>query len=363
MEDRGKQAWGWTDGVDIVKNTGRFREGFNTSMLGTPSAMIHTRTGTTGDTKDPNNAHPFNIKGIIGLHNGMIYNHRAMAEKHGIQYSVDSELIFHYIADGLPMEELEGYGTISFYRDGHIYLGRFSTRGDLCLAMTDDGWLWASEKAAVVNAAGIASLGIKFFVDAKLGVLYELNGEKIHKTKQSMKLSDSKPYAAKTNWQDFQGDDWHGPSYSYGAMYGGSRWSDDLFRRSLPLPTAETTTFTAEPSSDADEVVDVSDEFAVDDDDDIPDLFDLTNWYETQAVAHFAFKREQVCADCMEELDNFELIHVNRIDNSAVCEGCYQRNYAACDISEMDYEYELAGGRFTDSFREDTEFGYGQFIN
>jgi hypothetical protein len=377
MESRGNQAWGWTDGDQIVKDVGAFRDGFNSSMLGSESAIVHTRLATFG-AKIAENAHPFNIKGIIGVHNGMIYNHKEVAEKYGITYQVDSEIIFHAIADGIPLTELEGYGTTVFYRDGKIHLGRFSTRGDLHLAMTDAGWVWASTKDAVLNATGISGINVKFWVDTKLGKLYQLDGENIYKTDTDLTLSERAPITGPKSWQDYAKG---GVTYANGvttytgASYKGGAWDDDADfqgygggsggwygkarQNSLPLPTAATTTFTAEPSSDADEVIDVEDpsEFGEFMDSGFGTLTPLAmaihvmgstsdepedEFYASTACESFIGGIGK-CDDCFELLDEDQPVFVGKMSGMTFCTDCHYLNNVPDDLTddELAWEQEL----------------------
>jgi len=53
----------------------------------------HVRFATTG-AKTKENAHPFVMGSVIGAHNGIIYNHKEIANKIGKNVQVDSEVIF-----------------------------------------------------------------------------------------------------------------------------------------------------------------------------------------------------------------------------------------------------------------------------
>jgi hypothetical protein len=355
MEDRGTDSWGWSDGNQVVKAVGRFRDGYNTSMFNAQSAFVHTRHGTSGKNT-AENAHPFSIKGMIGCHNGIVYNHRELAKKYDIEYEVDSELIFHAIADGIPMSELNGYGTIVFYRDGHIHLGRFSTRGDLDIAKTDVGWVWASEKEAVQSAVDMTGITVNEWIVPALGKLYRIEGDNLVETNQDMTLGTYVP-AKGADWRDFRSG---GSNFSSGyptiAAKAGHYWSWDsekklYFERAItylnPLPTAATTTFTAsEPTSDEDEVIDVSDgdmndgflrqalaEMSrkdgiddIDDDTTTDDgFYSWVNFYETVAEEYFPNNWGQ-CADCLEYVWGKEPIYVQQWTEETFCEDCYERN-------------------------------------
>lgn len=313
MTERGNQSWGWTDGVNVSKYLGKVRDNFDGNLhASSTSALLHTRWATFGE-KVAENSHPFSIKGIIGVHNGMVYNHREIASKYNREYKVDSEMIFHHIADGLDLKELEGYGTIVFYRDGELYLGRMvndtKKEGELTLARTTWGYAWASTKEALDDALGMAAQYPRYYVDLKPGQLYKFVGDQIVKVREiALKLSDSKP-GGKKSWEDFTDDDKSWRTWNSSKLYSmtGSKlnhtWAPnhvwvhghgyvhrDLTepidgvngkyhygyklkaQNQLPLPTAETTTFKPaplmdEPESDADEVIDESDTIYLDTED------------------------------------------------------------------------------------------------
>jgi hypothetical protein len=266
--------------VDIHKDLGELRGGFNADLLGHDQAIIHTRHATFG-AKVAENSHPFSIKGIIGAHNGIIHNHASVAREHGIEYEVDSEVIFHAIADGIPLSELEGYGAVVFWQDGVFNIGRFNN-GDMCLLATEFGWVFASTDKAVADALGMAGLGerAKYQVDLKQGVRYQLLGDRIVRAGRLDIASSSN----KTTWQssgtsssslsstghssygywDKTKNIWVAKSGYESLVYGSVEWykrwtMSPCSKRpecgcqicqpaahaqaALPLPTADTTTF------------------------------------------------------------------------------------------------------------------------
>jgi hypothetical protein len=163
MENRGRKSWGWTNGEQIVKDLGEISEGFNPSFTGYRQSALHTRHPTTGSLSK-SNSHPFHIGNVIGMHNGVVRNHEQLQKKYNRTCSVDSEHIFHHIADGLDTEEIIAYGAIVFWQEGKLYLGRFNG-GELTLCKTEAGWVFASTKSAISKALSLAGLtkGTEFY--------------------------------------------------------------------------------------------------------------------------------------------------------------------------------------------------------
>lgn len=403
MRERGKHSWGWTNGTDIVKNVGDVAETFSSEVQGHSTSLLHTRHATTGD-KTAENSHPFKIGGILGVHNGMIYNHATIANKYDYAHEVDSEVIFHHLNAGRDMSELNGYGAVVFFENGKIHLSRFNN-GSLILARMRWGWVWASTAEAVNTAFRMAGIQDAFLhqVDLKEGKLYRLDGPNIvkdrgrrmdigksgysssHSSVTSGGYSGQRTYGSTSyyhgetgydpskkqmwdtlhkRWVDRpENDDKYRPSFmnNQGEMYS---WDEEkrLYikkeipaLKQLPLPTAETTTFKSEPSSDYDDVVDTEDdsvlwcgrcgeEFSVEAQHAEIDGEEVcSNCYFEDAVYRFDefsvddaervfgdFKIAQ-CEDCQGWSLGVDKIYVEQTDKFAVCEYCYRRNYAVDD--------------------------------
>lgn len=94
--------------------------GRHTLLAGAGAAILHTRAATQGSpTRDVNN-HPINLGGILGVHNGVIWNDDSVARDFDItrEGEVDSEVIFHLIRDhgvAVAARELSGSASIAWF--------------------------------------------------------------------------------------------------------------------------------------------------------------------------------------------------------------------------------------------------------
>ena len=104
-ESRGYDAAGIavhkTDKVDIYKKPLTAYQLLCTepfwSTIKSPFNWIigHTRQKTTGENTEEN-AHPFNVNGVVGVHNGTIYNASKLLSDFGIEKQVDVDSIVFY---------------------------------------------------------------------------------------------------------------------------------------------------------------------------------------------------------------------------------------------------------------------------
>lgn len=177
----GKVLGGWSD------THRRFRHAASTGDV----TMMHARAMTCG-TGGVDEAHPFCIRRgnetkLYGAHNGIIYNARESAKAHGRSYSVDSKELFELMADGEPIEDLEGYGVITWIDPADKYtirLARLTQQSDIVVVkIAEGGYAYASTKAILEAALYKAGLTIDHYYKMKVGVEHTLNkdGFFIHK--------------------------------------------------------------------------------------------------------------------------------------------------------------------------------------
>jgi hypothetical protein len=144
-----------------------------------PTLMGHTRKATTGDVKE-GNAHPFLVDGIIGAHNGMVYNHSEIQAKYNRKFEVDSMHLFAHIAAGLDFKELQGYGAVEYVdtkKMNRVYLCKMSG-GDLNIiglgksAKAVNGVVWSSDKDHLKLALDVAGVEDYFHYKVESGKRY-----------------------------------------------------------------------------------------------------------------------------------------------------------------------------------------------
>jgi hypothetical protein len=187
-DSRGGQAWGVvTETSEITKGLGN--AGAESWRLAEVSASLagHTRWATHGDAKDLGNAHPFTHGSIIGMHNGVFYNHGELNVKRSRDFKVDSQHIFEDLANGVDTSDIKGYGVIVWREEGKpgFFLCKLTDRGELSIG-TAGGTpeaphvtAWSSTKDALkaALAAVVAGREITYWA-VETGQVYQVTGGK-----------------------------------------------------------------------------------------------------------------------------------------------------------------------------------------
>lgn len=155
-DKRGGQSWGvWTPEKGRRRGMGALAEGIPVEAMESNTLMAHSRWATHG-AKNKDNCHPFKVGNIVGAHNGVIYNHKELNEKYRRKFEVDSQHIFAHLDAGLPLDDLEGYGTIEWYdkrAPGRVNLCKLTPSGDLRVVVVKGfGVVWNSDDRALCDA-------------------------------------------------------------------------------------------------------------------------------------------------------------------------------------------------------------------
>lgn len=231
MENRGRTAWGCTDGDYIHRCATAISESFQELFLGAEHGVIyHTRAPSCGSNTIPN-THPFDFTGsvtrIIGIHNGHIGNHDDLDRKYSRSFAVDSMHIFKHLADGLDMSELAGYGTVAWYdvnpkdpEDRVLHLSHWGHTALHVAKLKTGEVVFASTDSAIKAAIRYAGAELLHFYAVDPKTKYSL-------TEGELTVHGKIPFGEKAVYV---------PAFSAGrAFYRGSRaaymddstWSDD----------------------------------------------------------------------------------------------------------------------------------------
>lgn len=209
MEERGKDSWGGTSGIEDVRQIGPITSTW-ASMEPTIATwgrgIFHTRAASQGkvtlanqhpfefDYSIPDSSDPTNptkttwVRYVTGIHNGIITNHFDMNRKYDRKFEVDSMHIYAHLAARLPTSELQGWGALAWYEytnshpNGRLHLLRFNSdnlhmyrleSGELVFASTSE-----SLRRAIHMSGGVVKHPIKID-EEKIYTVEDVDGEDI----------------------------------------------------------------------------------------------------------------------------------------------------------------------------------------
>lgn len=210
IEERGKDATGaaWfdNDGVLMTQKAAMPARWF-VQGIEIPDearcAILHTRAATQGSEKDNNNNHPVITGGVVGVHNGVLWNDDSLFKRMGIERiaEVDTEAAFaaiaygtqthedgkHRLAEDLKgvLESIEGSAALAWMTVGkpnELHLSRVS-QSPLVVARTKGGsMVFASTLAAIKAGLAAAKLELDAYAYVKEGEYFRFEGHNVAET-------------------------------------------------------------------------------------------------------------------------------------------------------------------------------------
>lgn len=211
--------------VNPVKNGGEWGSAPRKFLMDAASSdmlLMHSRWATCGERNQARQAHPFTIKRnnkavLHGAHNGIIFNADESAKEHNRQIEVDSEELFHLIADKdyEGVQNLTGYGIAMWVMaDGdHIKLARLSDDGEMVVVkLTNGGLVWASTWDILAYAIRRAGMKVKWQLNiSEVGRVFEIYHDKV-------KISSTKGIQVGSRWKS--DDQWNSDDIEWEPLQG-----------------------------------------------------------------------------------------------------------------------------------------------
>jgi hypothetical protein len=160
-----------------------------------PVGLGHTRLATTGKIA-AKNAHPWMVGTVIGAHNGVIWDAPRIDA-----YRVDSLALIERISLGLPVDDFEGYGAVSWISltSGDPFVSRM-TEGDMEVRSVKIGdqkaTIWCSDWTRVNIPDGVR---VRKYPKLAIGAVYRIRRDgRLRKQRYRLDLVSWGRYDART---------------------------------------------------------------------------------------------------------------------------------------------------------------------
>jgi hypothetical protein len=188
MQSRGKDAFGGSNGLAVVKGIGPFTSHWyemSAQVEGWNGGIFHTRGASVGAAADPECAHPFreeftNGSGwVIGIHNGCIRNWAALNTKYSRNAPCDSMHLWKHKAEGRSWEELEGSAALAWWVGSlvappRLYVSNYNNSSLHVARLSDGGIVFCSELDPIRVAAQLCGVSVQNTFSITQGEVYEL---------------------------------------------------------------------------------------------------------------------------------------------------------------------------------------------
>jgi hypothetical protein len=202
---RGNQSWGAylvdkDRKSEVQRHVGDIANASVAWMGSYPVVMAHTRYATTGRIS-VENAHPFTVGDVTLAHNGVIFNHLELERKHKRDCDVDSIHFAHHVNEGLPFDDIEGYGAIEWARANDpsaIHLCRLAGGSLSVYGLKGEngkqiGVAWSSDDRHLKAALGGARIECFPYEPLKEGQVYSIEHGRMFVLKEKIyKLAESR---------------------------------------------------------------------------------------------------------------------------------------------------------------------------